>query len=527
MALPTNVDTGRVEGRFIVGVVDGPDQDLDPDGIPAQGTVTFTASVPYLPDPFASPAPVTILKAPIIGVLDSEGYLCTPDPADPRKPGYRGLRLIATDDPDLSVQGWTWTVTYNFQRVAGVALSIASHSMALPSGSTVDLTTVVKVPSSNGIGLEQAEALAASAQAAATAASQDAQAALTAAQEASQAAQATDEGVAALVTGENGEETRAALVNGFLGRDIAHAVDDGRELLHIIDSTTGANRSTMRLEDTAEHSGSVINIHHRSDGSGAAQTFGLNLANHVGASTGFAIHQYSTKVAMQIDNTDIGSAIYIKNTQNQTMNPGGSGTGAFLQFLPFGETRTLMLTNDLTWFNNTSKDILVQANYPTNYAFGVTTAADKTALDVKKTGTGAGNAATITNAGSGPGLWIAQNGPAQALFINADNANGLGRSAFRIFANTHAAEYNTSGDLGVSLLVQKNGTGLGTGIRVKNSGTGSSFSATTPSGETWRVAPNGEMEVLTAGVGLILKSPNGTRHRISVTDTGTLSATAI
>lgn len=189
--LPTNVDTGRVEGRFIVGVVDGPDEDLDPDGIPAQGTITFTASVPYLPDPFASPAPVTILKAPITGVLDSEGYLCTPDPADPSKPGYRGLRLVATDDPDLSVTGWTWTVTYKFQRVAGTALSIASHSMALPSGSTVDLTTVMKVPSSPGVGVVQAEALAAAAQSAASAAAQSASAAQTAAEQAADSVDAT------------------------------------------------------------------------------------------------------------------------------------------------------------------------------------------------------------------------------------------------------------------------------------------------------------------------------------------------
>lgn len=202
MSLPANVDTGRVEGRFIVGVVDGPDQDLDPDGIPAQGTITFTSSVPYLPDPFASPAPVTILKAPITGVLDSEGYLCTPDPADPTQPGYRGLRLIATDDPDLSVTGWTWTVTYNFQRVAGVGLSIPSHSMALPAGATVDLTTVVKVPSSKGIGIEQAEALAATAAAAATEAA-------AAARAASEAASATDAGVATLLT--SGEQTAPLL----------------------------------------------------------------------------------------------------------------------------------------------------------------------------------------------------------------------------------------------------------------------------------------------------------------------------
>ena len=166
MTLPANVDTGLVTGRFLVGVIDGPDPDDEPDGLPAQGTITFTASVPYLPNPTADPAPVTILKAPIIGILDSDGYLCV------RKPdgtaGARGVRLVATDDPDLSVQGWTWTVTYAFEPVNGVRPQIASHSMALPGDATVDLTTVVRVPSSTGIGVEQAEALAAAAAAAAS-----------------------------------------------------------------------------------------------------------------------------------------------------------------------------------------------------------------------------------------------------------------------------------------------------------------------------------------------------------------------
>lgn len=161
MALPANVDTGLVTGRFLVGVIDGPDPDDEPDGLPAQGTITFTASVPYLPNPTADPAPVTILKAPIVGILDSEGYLCV------RKPdgtaGARGVRLVATDDPDLAVQGWTWTVTYTFENVNGVTPRIATHSMALPTDAIVDLTSVMKVPSSTGIGVEQAEALAAAA----------------------------------------------------------------------------------------------------------------------------------------------------------------------------------------------------------------------------------------------------------------------------------------------------------------------------------------------------------------------------
>ena len=204
MTLPANVDTGLVAGRFLVGVIDGPDPDSEPDGLPAQGTITFTASVPYLPNPTANPAPVTILKAPIIGILDAEGYLCV------RKPdgtaGARGVRLVATDDPDLSVQGWTWTVTYAFENVNGVTPRIASHSMALPSSATIDLTSVVKVPSSTGIGVEQAEALVA-------AAAQSAREAEAAAVAVADSPRATDEGVASLVTA--GDLTTAALDRAY------------------------------------------------------------------------------------------------------------------------------------------------------------------------------------------------------------------------------------------------------------------------------------------------------------------------
>lgn len=167
--MTANISTGRVKGQFIVGITDGADDDYDPDTIPAVGFVTFTASVPYLPGPTADPSPVTILQTPITAVLDSEGYICTPV-AGTLEPGYRGVRLIATDDPDLSVVDWTWNATYRFSATGVASLSIPTHSFALPSGTVVDLTTVVKVPSSTGIGTEQAEALAASAQAAAVAA---------------------------------------------------------------------------------------------------------------------------------------------------------------------------------------------------------------------------------------------------------------------------------------------------------------------------------------------------------------------
>lgn len=213
MALPINVGTGKVTGRFIVGIADGADVDDEPDAIPAKGAITFTASVPYLPDPTAAPSPVTILHTPIVGVLDADGVLCTPDPADPMQAGTPGLRLIATDDPDLSVQDWTWSVTYGLASVGGAALKIPTHSMALPAGGSIDLTTVVKVPSSTGIGTEQAEALAAAAQAAAQAASDAAVAAAQAAADAASAAAPTDAGVSTLVT--TATATRAALDKAY------------------------------------------------------------------------------------------------------------------------------------------------------------------------------------------------------------------------------------------------------------------------------------------------------------------------
>lgn len=194
MDLPVNVQTGMVVGRYIVDVIDGADVNLDPDAQPVQGRIVFTSSVPYLPNPTAAPDPVTIMRAPIVGVLDTDGYLCTPYPGTV-EPQYRGVRLIATDDPDIAVTDWTWDVTYLFEPVNGHKLAIPAHGFALPSGGTVDLTKVAKVPSSPGYSLPQAEAAALRAEEAALTSAQDAADALAAALRSEQAAAATDQGI--------------------------------------------------------------------------------------------------------------------------------------------------------------------------------------------------------------------------------------------------------------------------------------------------------------------------------------------
>ena len=175
MAYPANIGSGRIVGRFIFGVVDGPDDDQEPDYIPAKGTVLFTPSVPYLPNTTALDGPVTIALASVTAVLDEDGYLCTPDPADPSKAGYRGVRLFANNDPDSAVQNWTWSVAYKLQPIPGSSIAIPAHSISLGVGDEVDLSTAVKVPASPGVGIPQYEAAVLRAEAAAVAAQEAAE----------------------------------------------------------------------------------------------------------------------------------------------------------------------------------------------------------------------------------------------------------------------------------------------------------------------------------------------------------------
>lgn len=143
--LPSNVSYGTVIGRFLIAKSDGSDLDLYPDGAAAKGSVFFTPSVKTLLNVAAGPAPVTIIPATYEAVLDSEGYLLGDD-------GTRGVRLIATDDPDLNPTDWTWTVSYRLTDDQDVPISgIPNFSMELPSSSTVDLTSVTPVSESNGV----------------------------------------------------------------------------------------------------------------------------------------------------------------------------------------------------------------------------------------------------------------------------------------------------------------------------------------------------------------------------------------
>lgn len=143
MALPTNVNYGTVVGQFLLAYADSNDSGSDPDGVPAKGSIFFRPSPAKILDSGASPNPVTILPAVVEATLDSEGYLC----------GYgtdRGIRLVATNDTDLNPTSWTWTVEFRLTAQDDTPVPISSFSIALPAGTTVDLTTVSPIPDANG-----------------------------------------------------------------------------------------------------------------------------------------------------------------------------------------------------------------------------------------------------------------------------------------------------------------------------------------------------------------------------------------
>lgn len=298
---------------------------------------------------------------------------------------------------------------------------------------------------------------------AATLAAAEATAAATTAEEAAEAATApTDTQVAALLTSA-GSQTRTALGSG-----ITASTATGTPVLWLA-SMGDTGRATLYLEDVASHGQSILDIRHRGDGSTGAdgQAYGINIANHTGARPALTIHQYSAVgSSVRIDNTDLAPSIVIWNTENSTQNPGKTGTGHFFQLKPYGTNEYFLLSDGLTFLNNTDKNVKFQSTNATSYTLGVDSTQNINMLSVFKRGTGAGVGVFVQNAGTSAGLQINQ------------------------------------------------------------TGTGPAISAYQGSTQVARVNNNGEYENLASGGGILLRSPDGTRYRVSVANGGAVSVVA-
>ena len=148
--IPSNIGHGIVTGQFLVATADTNDIDTRPDAAAVGGTITFTPSRNYVQNPSGAPNASTVLLKTETAIIDSEGYVCNTY-IDAGTGSYaRGFPLVATDGADVNPEGWTWKVTYNFTYGGKGIAGPASHSLQIPTGGTIDLTTAVPVDESGG-----------------------------------------------------------------------------------------------------------------------------------------------------------------------------------------------------------------------------------------------------------------------------------------------------------------------------------------------------------------------------------------
>ena len=112
------------------------------------------------------------------------------------------------------------------------------------------------------------------------------------------------------------------------------------------------------------------------------------------------------------------------------------------------------------------------------------------------------------------------------LYLSAGGAgNGMG-TVNKIILTPSEGGGTSTVQIGRRRSDSSSGVGGSLEIWTNTSQTLMPFSVLAPGGSSalYQVKPDGQPEILTAGQGLILKSPNGTRYRITVSDSGTVSA---
>lgn len=108
MSYPTNLTTVTVTGRYV-----------DQTGAPVRGTVTFDLDT-FLINPGES---VVLIDASVTATLDATGSFA--------------VDLATTNDPDVTPNGWTWTLTPNFDGAFPLTFELPDNL-----GPSVDITVL-------------------------------------------------------------------------------------------------------------------------------------------------------------------------------------------------------------------------------------------------------------------------------------------------------------------------------------------------------------------------------------------------
>lgn len=148
-AWPSDWSHTTVHAQFVAVTGDGADTDRLPDIAPSgNGEVIFTPSlrtVRYV----GADGPYVVSLKQYRAVVDSEGYLCTPDTFG--QPGERGIVLPSTDAQVIEPRGeddnaFTWRVDFNIPSV-----NIRSDHIAVPVGGPYNLVDLLSPERAAGV----------------------------------------------------------------------------------------------------------------------------------------------------------------------------------------------------------------------------------------------------------------------------------------------------------------------------------------------------------------------------------------
>lgn len=186
ITLPTNLGYGTVNGKYFLTLLDNADPDREPEiaTLPAESTVTFTPGVKSYKN---LAVPATYLTVTTVGKFNEDGELVDHN-------GNLGVVLLASDNDDLSPNGWAYTV-----QVSIPGQTFPAFEILVKAGETLDLTTVSPATTGGGVTVLVSEEARLAAEAAASEAQSWAQIAM----EAAEARISADSGNA-LVQGSDG-----------------------------------------------------------------------------------------------------------------------------------------------------------------------------------------------------------------------------------------------------------------------------------------------------------------------------------
>ena len=144
---PPEVRYGKVVGRFVRFVADGPDAGNAPDELPLEGTVILTPNVTAMRWAGTAPSRMAVIESLVCRIVN--GDLCAPGSETP------GVWVVATDQPDAAPSRVQWKATFVFRDLttqpAPVLFEVPTSDPDNPASGIVDLSTILPVAPDPGV----------------------------------------------------------------------------------------------------------------------------------------------------------------------------------------------------------------------------------------------------------------------------------------------------------------------------------------------------------------------------------------